>query len=134
MAAGECIVRNVQPPPPVLPEPPEHLRALDPERYREIVEMSLEDHPGDALKAAFMVWRTWQFEAQRWQAEHGVVRGVKGWQLQLGPGRPPEAWVCNEYGLTGDAPESPCRPDCRTHAYYGYLREAKRQLWKQEGS
>ena len=92
--------------------------------------MSLEDHPGDALKAAFMVWRTWQFEAHRWQAGHGLVRGVKGWRLQLGPGGPPEAWVCREYGLAGDAVESPCPRGCRTHAYYGYLREARRQLQK----
>lgn len=123
-------MRNVQPPPPELPEPPGHLLQLDPERYRNVVEMSLKDHPGDALKAAYMAWRTWQFEAQRWQAEHGLVRGMAGWKLQLGPGQPPEGWVGREYGLSADGPETLCPRNCQTHAYYDYLREAKRQLWK----
>jgi hypothetical protein len=104
---------------------------MEPERYREIVEMSLEDHPKDAWTAAFGVWRTWQFEAQRWQAEQGLVRGVKGWRMQLGPGRPPMAWVCGEFGLSGEQQDTMCPRNCRTHAYYSYLSEAKRRLQTQ---
>lgn len=62
------------------------------------------------------VWRAWQHEAQDWQAERGVVRGVKDWQRQLGPGRPPMAWVCAEFALTVNEDSTLCPADCRTHA------------------
>ena len=64
-------------------EPPEHLLRLDPERYRHVALQALVDHPGDGWCAAVTVWRTWQDEAIAWQADRGIVHGVKGWKPQL---------------------------------------------------
>lgn len=116
-------MRPVAEDPVELPEPPEHLLQLDPERYREVAKLSLKDHPGDAWCAAFMMWRVWQVEAQRWQAEHGLVWGMKGYDNQLAPGRPPMAWVCAEFALSGDRPDTACPEDCRTHRLYREMYE-----------
>ncbi|MDW8807720.1 hypothetical protein P1P68_23770 [Streptomyces scabiei] len=61
------------------------------------------------------VWRVWQYECQGWQAERGIVHGVKGFKRQLGPGRPPVEWVCDEFALTANASLTTCSPGCRTH-------------------
>ncbi|AYL34834.1 hypothetical protein [Streptomyces fungicidicus] len=97
-------------------EPPEYLREFGPDRYRQTAVQALRDHPGDVWCAAMHVWRAWQYEGQAWQAERGVVRGVKAWRRQLGQGRPPMAWVCEEFALTVNDESTPCPPDCRTHA------------------
>lgn len=96
-------------------EPPEYLREFDPDRYRQTAVQALRDHPGDVWCAAMSVWRAWQHEAQDWQAARGIVRGVKGWQRQLGPGRPPMAWVCEEFALTVNEESTACPPVCKTH-------------------
>lgn len=112
-----------------LPDPPEHLLKLNPERYRAVAEQSLKDHPRDAWVAAFMMWRTWQFETQAWLAEHGLVWGMQGFKKQIVSGRPPLAWVIdeyrpplgwvrNEYGLPLEDPNTPCPEDCTTHRVY----------------
>lgn len=107
-------MRRLQPEP-SSEKPPGHLLELDPERYRQVAKLSLREHPGDGWCAAFMVWRCWQQEAQAWQAERGVVWGVKGWRTQLGPGRPPLGWVREEFGLPLESRDTPCGPNCRIH-------------------
>ncbi|WP_405474806.1 hypothetical protein [Streptomyces canus] len=96
-------------------EPPEHLRVLDPDGYRQTAVQSLRDHPGDVWCAAMSVWRAWQHEAQDWQAEQGVARGDQDWKRQLGPGRPPMAWVCAEFALTVNEDSTACPAVCNTH-------------------
>jgi hypothetical protein len=96
-------------------EPPTHLRELDPERYRDVARSALADHPGDAWCAAVAVWRAWQDEAIAWQAERGIVWRVKGFKKQLGPGRPPTAWVREEFALPFNEESSACPPRCGTH-------------------
>lgn len=94
---------------------PERLRQLDPERYREVALQALVDHPGDGWAAALAVWRHWQDDCIAWQAERGIVRGVKGWRKQLGPGRPPMAWVAAEFDVSFEGVDAVCPPNCRTH-------------------
>lgn len=108
-------MRRLQPKPST-GEPPEHLRELDPGRYRQTAVQSLRDHPGDVWCAAVSVWRAWQDEAIEWQADRGIVHGVKGWKAQLGPGRPPVAWVCEEFVLPFSEESTACPPHCRAHA------------------
>ncbi|WP_438479092.1 hypothetical protein [Streptomyces asiaticus] len=95
--------------------PPTHLRALDPDRYRDVAVQALRDHPADAWVAAVAVWRAWQDEAVDWQADRGMVWGVKGWKKQLGSGRPPMGWVLEEFGLSNEGGGMPCPPNCHTH-------------------
>lgn len=107
-------MRRLQPKPST-EQPPEHLREFAPGRYRQTAVQSLRDHPGDVQCAAMSVWRTWQHEAQDWQAEHGIVHGAKGFKRQLGPGRPPVAWVCDEFVLKANEDATACPPVCDTH-------------------
>ncbi|WP_151478878.1 hypothetical protein [Streptomyces albicerus] len=109
-------MRRLQPEPST-DEIPEHLREFDPERYRQTAAQSLREHPGDVWCAAVSVWRAWQHEAQAWQAERAIVRGVKGFRKQLGPGRPPMGWVCDEFALTVNEDSTACSPRCRTHEH-----------------
>jgi hypothetical protein len=95
--------------------PPAHLQEFDPDRYRKTALQSLRDHPGDVWCAAMSVWRKWQHECQEWQAERGIVRGVKGYRRQLGPGRPPLAWVCDEFALPVNEETTQCGARCRVH-------------------
>lgn len=111
-------MRREEPEPQDLPDPPEHLLKLDPERYRAVAERSLKDHRGDAWVAAFMMWRVWQHETQAWLAEHGLVWGMKGFKKQIGPGRPPLGWVRDEYGLPMEDPSTTCPENCTTHRLY----------------
>lgn len=109
-------VRRREVRPAVVDEPPKQLLELDPEDYRDVALQALVDHPGDGWVAAVAVWRHWQGDCEAWQAERGLVRGVKGWQRQLGPGRAPLRWVRDEFGATlGDAFKDQCPPGCRTH-------------------
>ena len=109
-------MRRLARPVPGADEIPGRLRELDPEGYRSTAVQSLRDHPGDVWCAAVSVWRDWQHEAQDWQAERGIVRGVKGYKRQLGPGQPPLAWVCDEFALSANETSTPCLPACHTHA------------------
>ncbi len=111
-------MRRLQPKPSA-EEPPEYLREFDPDRYRQTAVQSLRDHPGDVWCAAVSVWRAWQHEAQGWQAEQGIGRRVKGYRRQLGPGRPPVAWVCDEFALTVNEDSTACGSHCGTHTHEG---------------
>lgn len=110
-------MRRREPQPAPNDRPPEHLLKLDPERYRQVAMQALIDHPGDGWVAAVTVWRSWQDEAVAWQAERGIVHGVKGWKAQLSSCRPPLVWVREQFGVSveGDS-EITCPPGCRTHA------------------
>ncbi|MFD0417282.1 hypothetical protein [Streptomyces sp. NPDC127108] len=109
-------MRRLARPSPAADEIPGRLRELDPEDYRQTALQSLRDHPGDVWCAAVSVWRAWQHEAQDWQAERGLVPGSSGYKRQLGPGRPPMAWVCAEFARSVNDAPTICPKACVTHA------------------
>lgn len=78
-------------------EMPQHVMAMDPERYRSCAEAHLRECPDDTWGAAMAVWRAFCAERRDWFRDNGARRFVDG-RDTLGTPRPPVAWVRLTFG------------------------------------